>query len=241
MDRGFQQIRVVAFDADDTLWHNETRFRRAEQCFKDLLEGHALPSVIDSVLYRHEIKNIKSFGYGAKTFTLSMVEAAIELSKRSVTASQVEEIIAIGNGIIEEPLIVFDEIHDILEQFTRHYDLMIITKGDLMEQENKIRRSGLGHYFRFREVVDEKSIETYRGILEQHRIPPHEFLMIGNSLKSDILPVRELGAEAIHVPYHTTWMHETVPDEVAAASDHLERSQLREVLALLAPSRESAC
>ena len=238
MESAYQQIRVVAFDADDTLWHNETRFRKAEQCFKDLLKGHASGSVIDSVLYRQEIKNIKSFGYGAKTFTLSMVEAAIELSERSVTASQVEEIIAIGNGIIEEPLIVFDEIHDLLEQFARHYDLMMITKGDLMEQENKIRRSGLGNYFRFREVVSEKSIETYRGILEQYRIPPREFLMIGNSLKSDILPVRELGAAAIHVPYHTTWVHETVPEDVAAASDHLERSHLREVLALLAPSQE---
>lgn len=221
---------VIAFDADDTLWHNETRFRQAENFFKNLLGGHATEEQIDSVLYRHEVKNIESFGYGAKTFTLSMVEAAIELSGHSVTAQDVEEIIRIGNEIINEPLVVFESVREVLEVLKKSFDLMIVTKGDLMEQENKIRRSELGGYFRYTEVVSEKNPSTYRNILERHQIVAGEFLMVGNSLKSDILPVIEIGGAAVHIPYHTTWIHEEVSDAVAAESNHTSMECLRDLL-----------
>jgi putative hydrolase of the HAD superfamily len=228
--RGDRKTEVIAFDADDTLWHNETRFRQAEAFFKNLLGEHATEEQIDSVLYRHELKNIQSFGYGAKTFTLSMVEAAIELSERSVTAQEIEEIIRIGNEIINEPLVVFDDVKEVLEKLGKSYDLMIVTKGDLMEQENKIRRSELGHFFRHTEIVSEKTASTYLNILERHSIEPDEFLMVGNSLKSDILPVIAIGGTAIHIPYHTTWIHEEVSDEIAAASDHISLESLKDLI-----------
>ncbi len=227
-------IEVIAFDADDTLWHNETRFRKAEEFFKSLLGDHAEDAHIDDVLYRHEVKNIASFGYGAKTFTLSMVEAAIELSHRNISGAEVEEIIRIGNEIINEPLTVFDGVQEVLEFLKRDFSLMVVTKGDLMEQENKIRRSGLGPLFRYTEIVSEKNVETYRNILEKYSIDPRHFLMIGNSLKSDVLPVIDAGAQAIHIPYHTTWVHEQVPDHVAAASDHLELKSLEDIPAAVA-------
>ncbi len=220
---------VIAFDADDTLWHNETRFRKAEEFFKKLLGDHAEEAHIDDVLYRCELKNIATCGYGAKTFTLSMVEAAIELSERKVTASEVEEIIQIGNEILTEPLLVFDGVREVLEELKRDFDLMIVTKGDLMEQENKIRRSGLGDFFRYTEIVTEKCPDTYGRILEKYDFTPERFLMVGNSLKSDVLPVRDLGAHAVHIPYHTTWIHEQVPDHVAEASDHDELADLSEL------------
>ena len=225
------KIEVIAFDADDTLWHNETRFRKAEEFFKSLLGEHAEAAHIDEVLYRHEVKNIASFGYGAKTFTLSMVEAAIELSQRRISGSEVEEIIRIGNEIINEPLTVFEGVQDVLEALMNDFSLMVVTKGDLMEQENKIRRSGLGHYFKYTEIVSEKNVETYGGIFKKYQIDPKGFLMVGNSLKSDVLPVIEAGGQAIHIPYHTTWVHEQVPDHVAEASDHRELGSLVEVLA----------
>jgi putative hydrolase of the HAD superfamily len=234
---GDRMTQVIAFDADDTLWHNETRFRQAEEFFKTLLGEHATEAQIDSVLYRHELKNIESFGYGAKTFTLSMVEAAIELSERSVTAHEVEEIIRIGNEIINEPLVVFDEAKEVLEKLRERFDLMIVTKGDLMEQENKIRRSELGSLFRYTEIVSEKTSSTYLSILERHSIESNEFLMVGNSLKSDILPVIAIGGTAIHIPYHTTWIHEEVPDEVAAASDHTTLGSLKDLIAYTSGKR----
>lgn len=227
-------IETIAFDADDTLWHNETRFRKAETFFKTLLGSHAQDDVIDQTLYRHEIKNIASYGYGAKTFTLSMVEAAIELSERKVTASEVEEIIRIGNEIIHEPLHVFEEVEGVLASLAKDYDLMVITKGDLMEQENKIQRSGLRRYFRYAEIVSEKSSAAYQELLDRYTIPVDTFLMVGNSLKSDVLPVRAIGGQAVHIPYHTTWIHESVSDEVAAASDHRELANLSELPAFVA-------
>ena len=225
-------IKVIAFDADDTLWHNETRFREAENFFKDLLGDHAEEPHIDAVLYRHEIKNIASFGYGAKTFTLSMIEAALEISKRQITAKDVEDIIRIGNEIINEPLVVFDHVETVLQTLSEDFKLMVLTKGDLMEQENKIRRSDLGRYFDYTEIVTEKSAAVYRGILERHRLDPMHFLMVGNSLKSDVFPAREIGAQAIHIPYHTTWVHEQVPSHEAEASDHLELQRIEELIPL---------
>ncbi len=227
-------IEVIGFDADDTLWHNETRFRKAEEFFKKLLGDHAEEAHIDEVLYRCELKNIATCGYGAKTFTLSMVEAAIELSQRKVTGREVEEIIQIGNEILSEPLVVFDGVRDVLDELRQDFDLMIVTKGDLMEQENKIRRSGLGDFFRYTEIVSEKSKDAYGQILRKYDFDPERFLMVGNSLKSDVLPVMDLGAHAVHIPYHTTWVHEQVPDHVAAASDHHELAQLNELPQLIA-------
>ncbi len=224
---------VVAFDADDTLWHNETRFRNAEAFFRSLLDGHADNEEIDRVLYRHEVKNIQSFGYGAKTFTLSMVEAAIELSGRQVTAAEIERIIEIGNEIINEPLEVFEGVAEVLSGLQPRYDLMLVTKGDLMEQENKIRRSELKPYFRYTEIVSEKNDHTYQDLLERYQIQPIRFVMVGNSLRSDVVPVCGIGAHAVHVPYHTTWVHEEVDPAVAAACHYHEIGGLGELPALL--------
>lgn len=227
-------IEVIGFDADDTLWHNETRFRKAEEFFKKLLGDHAEEAHIDEVLYRCELKNIASCGYGAKTFTLSMVEAAIELSERKVTGQEVAEIIQIGNEILSEPLLVFDGVREVLDELRQEFDLMIVTKGDLMEQENKIRRSGLGEFFRYTEIVTEKNSDIYGRLLRKYQFEPDRFLMVGNSLKSDVLPVMALGGHAVHIPYHTTWVHEQVPDHVAKASDHHELAKLAELPPLIA-------
>lgn len=204
---------VIAFDADDTLWHNEIQYTSAKQRFAELLSGYRDPEVIIRQLDTTEMENVDSYGYGIKSFALSMVETAIALSGGQVQASEIQAIIELAREMLEEEVTLFDQVEETLMSLSAEYDLLLITKGDTFEQELKIKRTGLAGYFHHIEVVGEKSAAVYREILRKYGIDPSRFLMVGNSLRSDIFPVIEIGGQAIYIPYQHTWIHENLVDQ----------------------------
>ena len=206
-------IRVVGFDGDDTLWHSETHFDVTQTAFRDLLRRHVPDADVDRRLAEMEMKNLSVYGYGVKSFTLSMLETAIELTEARIPASDLEVILGWGKKMLLEPTKLLDGVELTLRELSQKYDLLLITKGDLFDQEGKLARSGLGDLFLGVEIISEKNVETYHGIFERRSIPPHDFVMVGNSLRSDIVPVVALGGRAVHIPYHVTWQHEHVPDD----------------------------
>ena len=206
-------VRVVGFDGDDTLWHSETRFHVTQAEFRELLARHAPGADIDTRLAEMEMKNLAIYGYGVKSFTLSMLETAIELTKSSIPATDLEVILGWGKRMLMEPTELLDGVEETLRELSGRYDLLLITKGDLFDQESKLARSGLGELFLGVEILSEKNAETYRGVLTRRGIKPQDFVMVGNSLRSDVVPVVELGGHAIHIPYAVTWHHEHVPEE----------------------------
>jgi putative hydrolase of the HAD superfamily len=215
-------IRTIAFDADDTLWHNETYYREAEALFCEMLAPYHDAEWIRQRLTETEMGNLAHFGYGIKSFTLSMIETAVELSEGRITGHEVQRIIRLGRDMLAHPVEPLSEVQATLEALQRRYELLVITKGDLLDQESKLARSGLGHYFSGLEVVSEKDEAAYRAILARRKIDPAEFLMVGNSVKSDILPVVAMGGQAVYVPYATTWVHEHVADADESAFTTLE-------------------
>ncbi|MEO1262338.1 MAG: HAD family hydrolase [Bacteroidota bacterium] len=202
--------QIIAFDADDTLWVNEPIFVKTQDRCKELLAHYISPEIMDEKLYATEKKNLKIFGYGVKGFILSMIETAIELSTGKINGSEIQRIIDLGKEMLEHPIHLLPNVQETIEQLKDDYELMVITKGDLFDQESKIARSGLANYFSKIEIVSEKDVATYHAVFSKNKIDVKKVLMIGNSLKSDILPICELGGHAIHIPYHTTWVHETV-------------------------------
>ncbi len=202
-------ITTVAFDADDTLWANEDLFVAAQTRYTALLAPYRHDWDAQE-LHATEQRNLAYFGYGIKGFTLSMIETAIQISDGAITGREIGQIIDLAREMVHAPLTLLPHVADVIPALAQTYRLMLITKGDLFDQEAKIARSGLADYFRHIEVVSEKNSSTYARILRRHDINPSEFVMIGNSLRSDILPVVALGAHAIHVPYHLTWQHEHV-------------------------------
>ena len=226
-------IRTIAFDADDTLWVNEPLFRINEEKFDSLLKDYISDDKITAKLYETEVRNLKHFGYGIKGFILSMIETAIELTKGEIKGCDLKKVIDWGKDQIQHPVNLLDDIPEVLEKLKGKYRLMIITKGDLFDQESKIARSGLADFFDIIEIVSEKDEPTYSSLLKKHKIKPKEFLMIGNSMKSDIQPIINLGAKAIHIPFHTTWIHEEVKPEDFENSNHLTVNKVIEVLNLL--------
>ena len=205
-------IDLLAFDADDTLWENEPRYRQGEELLAGLL-GIPLPRVVRH-LYGVEMGNLEVFGYGVKAFTLSMVQAATELGGDQLPADAVRRIVEHGKWMIDGPIERFAGARETLERLAPLYRLMVITKGDSQEQGSRLRRSGLEPLFQHVEVVPEKREQTYVDILARYGVSPERFAMVGNSLKSDILPVTAIGGKAIYVPYAGTWQHEKV-DEAA--------------------------
>lgn len=205
-----KNIKTIAFDADDTLWVNEPIYNQTQERLKSLIEKFVTPEVLEQKLYQTEIKNLRLFGYGIKAFMLSMVETAIELSNGKISGEEIGRIIDLGKDMIEHPVQVLPNVKESLEQLQSDFELMIITKGDLFDQESKIARSGLADFFSKIEIVSEKDETSYKKVLSKHGIAIHEFIMIGNSLKSDVLPVFNIGGKAIHIPFHTTWQHETI-------------------------------
>lgn len=210
MDSQFEHIDVIALDADDTLWVNETYFREAEEKFAELLDGYETKNKIDQELFKTEMQNLAAYGYGVKGFMLSMIQSALELSNYRIEQKTIEEIIEIGKKMIEKPIELLDGVEETLQVLSSKYKLILATKGDLLDQERKLEKSNLIKYFHHIEVLSEKKPENYRKLLKHLDITPSKFLMIGNSLKSDVLPLLEIGAKAIHVPFHTTWQHEIV-------------------------------
>lgn len=203
-------VEFIAFDADDTLWHNETYFSEAQERFKVMMQEYQGGEYSGKHLYETEIKNLKHYGYGVKSFGLSMIESAIELTHGRISATDVSVLIELTKDMLNAPVNLLPEVRAVLDELSGDYPLMVITKGDLLDQKGKFNRSGLAEYFRAVEVVNEKDPQTYCDVLRRHRIRPEEFLMVGNSLRSDVLPVIEIGAQAIHIPYHQTWEHERV-------------------------------
>lgn len=210
MEVDYSSIKVVGFDADDTLWVNETYFREAEEQFAGLLDGFETKNKIDQELFKMEMKNLELYGYGIKGFMLSMVESALEISNNTVSQATITEILNLGKNMISHPVELLDGVKEVLEKLSKTYRLIVLTKGDLLDQERKIERSGLYKYFHHVEVLSDKKEENYQNLLDHLAIDVKEFLMIGNSLKSDVLPLINIGAQAVHVPFHTTWKHEEV-------------------------------
>jgi len=192
------------------LWHNENIFYAAQDQFKEMLAGYHSPEWIDQRLYDTEIRNLQHFGYGVKGFVLSMIETAIELTEGRVTGSEIQTIVDFGREMLATPVELLPHVEEVVTALSQDYPTMVITKGDLLEQETKVARSGLADLFTAIEVVSAKTPEMYRAVLRRHNINPHHFVMIGNSPKSDIMPIVELGGWAVHIPYHTTWEHELV-------------------------------
>lgn len=223
------RLKVVAFDADDTLWHNEPIFLSTRLSYVEMLAQYHDKDWIESRLYDTEMRNLRHFGYGIKSFVLSMIETAIELTEGRLEAKNVSEIIAMGKEMVNHPTELLPDVESTIALMSKDYSLMIVTKGDLLDQEAKIARSGLGDYFSNIEVFSEKTNSVYSNMLARYELMPDQFVMIGNSLKSDILPICELGGNAIFIPYKTTWEHEHVPEEIASQFDFLSASGIAEV------------
>jgi putative hydrolase of the HAD superfamily len=213
---------LIAFDGDDTLWQNEPLYHNAQEQFRDLLAGYAVDDLADARLYETEMRNLRLFGYGAKAFTLSMIETAIELTDGRIVGSDVQRIIDAVKYMLQRDIQLLDHVQETIPRLAGQAPLMIVTKGDPLDQESKIARSGLADYFEHVEIVSSKDEDTYAAILRRYGVPPERFLMIGNSLPSDVLPVVALGGQAVHIPHETTWAHEMVTERPGATYVELE-------------------
>ena len=233
MEIDYSKIKVIGFDADDTLWVNETYFREAEDAFAKLLSEYETPNKIDQELFKVEIRNLKDYGYGVKAFVLSMVEAALELSNNNISLKAIRKILDIGKDMINKPVELLDGVEEVLKTLSKDYKLILATKGDLLDQERKLDKSGLNQYFHHIEVLSDKKEANYSSLLNHLDISPSEFLMVGNSLKSDILPLINIRAQAIHVPFHTTWAHELVNEKETNGKEYKTLNNLRDLLKLL--------
>lgn len=201
-------IKVIAFDADDTLWINEPYFQETENKFCQLLEDYLPQHSVSQELFRTEMQNLSLYGYGIKGFMLSMVETALRVSDKTLNVDIIEKAIGFGKELLEKPIEILEGVEDVLRSLSGKYKLVVATKGDLLDQERKLKKSGIEHYFHHIEIMSDKQEADYKKLIRHLDIPPSQFLMIGNSIKSDILPVLAIGGHAVHVPYHTTWAHE---------------------------------
>ena len=213
---------VIALDADDTLWHNEILYTKAQDKLKQLLASYDCSQSIERTLCETEVRNLQYYGYGVKSFTLSMIETAVRLTDGHVLGREIQRIVDLAKEMLRTPLRLLDYVEETLVTLARSHRLMLITKGDLFDQEAKLVQSGLAHHFAYVEVVTEKARDVYYALLAKHGIPAQRFLMVGNSLRSDILPVLAAGGEAVYIPYPTTWAHETVTDQCEEQDGYFE-------------------
>lgn len=207
-------LKVIAFDADDTLWVNEPYFREVEDRFCALMEDYLPMHSSAKELFKIEMQNLELYGYGIKAFMLSMIETISVITESKGSLKLVEETIKLGKEMLEKPIELLEGVEDTLKALKGKYRLVVATKGDLLDQERKLKKSGLEEYFHHIEIMLEKRTADYQKLIKHLDIKPGEFMMIGNSVKSDILPVLELGGWGVHVPYHTTWAHELVDVEI---------------------------
>jgi putative hydrolase of the HAD superfamily len=233
-------FQIIAFDADDTLWHNERLYVRAQERLKALLATYVADETMDERLYHTEMRNLEHFGYGIKAFALSMIETAIELTGGRISAGEIQQIIDTAREMLLADVELFEHVDEVLGLLSESHALMLITKGDLRDQEMKLARSGLAERFRHVEIVSDKSRETYRTILSRHSIPPAAFLMVGNSLRSDILPVLELGASAVYIPQALAWAHESAEIPPASQPGYYQLPDIRELPALVTRLEQKA-
>jgi putative hydrolase of the HAD superfamily len=233
MEIAYKNIKVIAFDADDTLWVNETYFRDAELAFAKLMAPYETANKIDQELFKKEMENLPLYGYGVKGFVLSMVEMALELSNNTVSNETIASILDIGKEMINKPVELLDGVEEVLHTLSNKFRLIVVTKGDLLDQERKLQKSGLLDYFHHIEVLSDKQEANYSKLLNHLDIKPSEFLMIGNSLKSDVLPLVNIKAQAIHIPFHTTWLHELVNENETSTKNYKTVNSLLDILQFL--------
>ena len=227
-------IKVIAFDADDTLWVNEPYFRETEDKFCALMEGYLPLHTTARELLQTEIQNIALYGYGVKGFILSMIETALRVSEKTTSLDVVEKIIQYGKDLLEKPIELLEGVEETLHLLKRKYRLVVATKGDLLDQERKLKKSGLEHFFHHIEIMSDKQEADYQKLIRHLDIKPEEFLMVGNSVKSDILPVLNIGGHGFHVPYHTTWAHEKV--DVKIENENFKHvHHIKEIIPFLLP------
>ncbi len=207
-------LKVIAFDADDTLFVNEPYFQETEEKFCDLMSPYLSRHSLSQELFKTEIDNLDLYGYGIKGYILSMIEAAMTISNNTLSIEVISKIIELGKELLQKPIELLDGVEETLEALKGKYKLIVATKGDLKDQQSKLHRSGLGHYFHHIEVMADKQELNYEKLLNRLEIEPNEFFMIGNSLKSDILPVLAIGGHAVHIPFHVTWEHEKISHKV---------------------------
>ncbi|QHT70475.1 HAD family hydrolase [Rhodocytophaga rosea] len=225
-------IKVIAFDADDTLWVNEPYFQETEKEFCSLFEDYLPHHTVGRELLHTEIQNITLYGYGIKGFMLSMIETALKITNKTVSVEAVDKIIGYGKDLLARPIELLDGVEEVLTALKGHYRLVVATKGDLLDQERKLKKSGLEHYFHHIEIMSEKGEADYRKLLKHLDIKPDEFVMIGNSLKSDVLPVLNIGGHGIHVPYHITWAHERIEHNIEH-ENFRQVQQIKEIIPFL--------
>lgn len=224
-----ENIRVIGFDADDTLWVNETYFREVENEFAKILEDYEVNDRVSQELFKVEMRNLGMYGYGVKGFVLSMIECALDVSNHTLPQTAISRIIGLGKEMIERPIELLPNVVDVISKLKEDFRLIVVTKGDLLDQERKLQRSKIAHHFHHVEILHDKEEANYLKLLRQQDIDPKEFLMVGNSLKSDVLPVIGIGAQAVHIPYHTTWQHEEAEHQPHESSAYLTLSTIADL------------
>jgi len=222
---------VIAFDADDTLWLSEILYVQVQEKLISLLSPYVVGELVKEHLYKKEMDNLDAYGYGVKSFVLSMIETSIELTQGRITAPEIQRIAGFAKEMLSDDIQLLDHVKETVRALAQSYPLMVITKGDLLDQETKLARSGIGDFFQSVEVVSSKTTMSYEVLLQHHKIDPQRFLMVGNSLKSDILPVLEIGGNAVYIPNQTTWAHELVDNP--PVGDYHELANIGQVPALL--------
>lgn len=225
-------FKVIAFDADDTLFINEPYFDEAEEKFCALMSDYLSKQGLSQALFRTQIENLPLYGYGIKGFILSMIQTAYTVSNHTVSIKVIDKIIEIGKELLQKPIVLLEGIEETLEKLHGKYKLVVATKGDLKDQHRKLHLSGLGPFFHHIEVMSEKEEIDYEKLLKRLEIDANEFLMIGNSLKSDVLPVLNVGGTAVHVPFHTTWAHERIDHEIIHPKFYTTK-EINEIIELL--------
>lgn len=217
----FRDIKVIGFDADDTMWENEDHFHAIEHKYIAMLAEFAPPETVSRELFATEMANLEIYGFGVKSFTLSMLETALNISQNRIEPLRLAEILNLGKELLNQPVVLLPGVKETLENLAQFYRLIVVTKGDLLDQERKLAKSGLTSLFHHIEIMSDKQTDNYRQLLTKQEIAASEFLMVGNSLKSDILPVVELGGKGVYIPYHLTWQHEKT-DEQQSAVNYLQ-------------------
>jgi putative hydrolase of the HAD superfamily len=206
--------KIIAFDADDTLWHNEPYFDEAQEKFYQLFKGISSKQKILDLILKYQINNLPLYGFGIKAFVLSMMDAGLELTNLQLTGNETQNIINIGRELLQKPVELLPEVEHVLRELKGKYKLVVATKGDLKDQHRKLHDSGIGHYFHHIEVMSDKKEIDYSKMLSRLDILPEDFTMIGNSLKSDVLPILNIGGHGYHIPYATTWEYEKIDFEI---------------------------
>jgi len=227
-----KKLKVIGFDADDTLWINEPYYRETEQQFCLMMEGYCNHEETSARLFDVETKNMNLYGYGIKAFMLSVIETALLISGGKTGAEQIGKIIELGKTQLTRINEILPGVRETLLALSARYRLIVATKGDLLDQEKKLANSGLLSFFHHIEIMSDKKPENYRRLLSHLDIEPEDFMMVGNSIRSDVLPVLEIGGSAVHIPFHTTWIHEEVPVELLPEKRYIEINTITELLDL---------